>query len=201
MYSKPIFINKPNDRISVRYQTQNNIQYIDYWISRSMAVDGLIIIKHKNSLYCLIVKRSKKMKDEPLKYCIPCGYLDFNETLFDAMIREVYEETGFYINNYQNCIINDNQKPFIIKDDPKYFKQNVSFIYLTLMDFDKYNYELPLYVQDHDTWEIEYAEWMKISDLYKNNFMNNQFAFNMEETIKKAVDYITDNKIFDEKRD
>lgn len=201
MSQKPIFNNKPNDRISVRYETQNNIQYIDYWISRSMAVDGLIIIKYKNSLYCLIVKRSKKMKDEPLKYCIPCGYLDFNETLFDAMIREVYEETGFYINNYQNCIINDNQKPFIIKDNPKYFKQNVSFIYLTLMDFDKYNYELPLYVEGHDTWETEYAEWMKISDLYKNNFMNNQFAFNMEETIKKAVDYITDNRIFDGKKD
>lgn len=199
MNQKPIFKNKPNDRISVRYQTEYNVQYIDYWISRSMAVDGLIIGKYRNDLYCLIVKRSKKMKDEPLKYCIPCGYLDFNETLFDAMIREVYEETGFYIKDYQNSIINQNEIPFIIKDDPKYFKQNVSFIYLTLMDFDLFNYELPLYVQDHDTWEIESAEWMKISDLYGNNFMNNQFAFNMEETIMKAVEYIKTNNIFDGK--
>ena len=198
---KPTFNNKTNDRISVRYQTENDVQNIDYWISRSMAVDGLIIGKYHNELYCLIVQRSKKMRDEPLKYCIPCGYLDYNETLFDAMIREVYEETGFYINDYKNIIINDNQVPFFVKDDPNYFKQNVSFIYLTLMDFDLFNYELPLYVKDHDTWETESAEWMKISDLYKNNFMDNKFAFNMDETIKRAVEFVTTTKIFDGKRD
>lgn len=70
------------------------------WISRSNSVNALILVEEKGTLKdyhygskFLLVKRSDKM-NEGGKWCMPCGYLDWNESLEDAVAREIYEETG-----------------------------------------------------------------------------------------------------------
>jgi len=40
--------------------------------------------RHKNSIY-------------PEKWCLPCGYMEYNETYVEAAIREVKEEVGILI--------------------------------------------------------------------------------------------------------
>ena len=68
--------------------------------SRSVAVVGVIVAIDKHTslsylgckdIYVLAEKRSRNM-DSPGKWCLPCGYLDWDETGPEALIREVYEE-------------------------------------------------------------------------------------------------------------
>lgn len=61
------------------------------WLSRSVAVVGLIRINNKY----LMVKRGPKCPDEVGKWVLPCGYLDNDENLSEAMMRECKEETSF----------------------------------------------------------------------------------------------------------
>ena len=103
---KPKFNNVPNKHLVLKYESIN----LDYWISRAVAVDALVFMLVDDDILVLTVKRSDKMRDEPGKYCIPCGYLDFSETLFDAMQRELYEETSLYLPDYQDLIAFDNGK-------------------------------------------------------------------------------------------
>ncbi len=45
----------------------------------------------------LLGKRSEK-SIYPYKWCLPCGYIEYEETYIEAAIREVKEETGVSIN-------------------------------------------------------------------------------------------------------
>lgn len=45
----------------------------------------------------LLGKRSEK-SIYPSKWCLPCGYIEYDETYIEAAIREVKEETGVSIN-------------------------------------------------------------------------------------------------------
>jgi 8-oxo-dGTP pyrophosphatase MutT (NUDIX family) len=44
-------------------------------------------------MYVLSTKRSSNMIDEPYKMCVPCGYLDWDESGPEAALRELQEET------------------------------------------------------------------------------------------------------------
>ncbi len=54
----------------------------------SLTVDGIIFIDKK---ICLI-----KRKNEPFKgkWALPGGYIEYSEKVEDAVVREIYEETG-----------------------------------------------------------------------------------------------------------
>ena len=72
----------------------------EFWISRSVAVAVIIYFKDiNNNFFVLTEKRGKGCPDFVGYYCLPCGYVDWDETLEDAVIREVYEETGFMLTN------------------------------------------------------------------------------------------------------
>lgn len=58
---------------------------------RSLAVDGLLIEDDK----ILLVKR--KNQPEQAKWALPGGYVDFDETVETACIREFKEETGLLV--------------------------------------------------------------------------------------------------------
>lgn len=56
--------------------------------SPKITVDGIIIRDNK----ILLIKR----KNEPFKdkWALPGGFVEYNETVEDAVIREIFEETG-----------------------------------------------------------------------------------------------------------
>ena len=72
----PKFNNIPNNHIQIRYETPNDVQNIDYFISRAVAVVGVVLASTDDGLKVLVVKRSHLMPDEPNKLGLPCGYLD-----------------------------------------------------------------------------------------------------------------------------
>lgn len=99
----------------------------EWWISRSVAVVGCIFTFLNGKWHVLANKRGKGTPDFQGMWNMPCGYLDFDETTADAVIREVYEETGVKVNPASLYFWK-----FI--DSPTHDKQNVSFRYYSIAD-------------------------------------------------------------------
>ena len=100
----------------------------EYWISRSIAVVIAVFAKDKiaNDDFVLVVQRGIGTPDPEYvgAFCMPCGYLDFDETCTQAAQRELVEETGlmFPISDFKLVSIND------IPESDK--RQNVTFRYV-----------------------------------------------------------------------
>lgn len=169
---------KFNNRQNKPYNTENGV----IWASRSVAVTGVVFVKliNKNEIYILLTKRSMSMEDEAGKWCIPCGYLDWDETIAEATNREIYEETGFSVELYKD-ILTFEVPMFNIDDNPNSsIRQNISFSSLKI--YEKVN-ELPLILSS--TNESDANKWVSISNL--DNYI---LAFNHITIIKKALTYL-----------
>ena len=151
----------------------------EHWISRSIAAVVCIIAKDKSGdEYVLAVQRGKGTPDPEYvgKYCMPCGYLDYDETVTQAAQREVKEETGltFPVTDFKLVTINDN--PF---DDKR---QNVTFRYLVKSDILVNELELMFTTKNSEKDEVSGIRFIKLSniELY-------EWAFNHETLIKEIV--------------
>lgn len=151
----------------------------EHWISRSIAAVVCIIAKDKSGdEYVLAVQRGKGTPDPEYvgKYCMPCGYLDYDETIAQAAQREVKEETGltFPVTDFKLVTINDN--PF---DDKR---QNVTFRYLVKSDILVNELELMFTTKNSEKDEVSGIRFIKLSniELY-------EWAFNHETLIKEII--------------
>ena len=105
----------------------------EYWISRSIAVVVAVFAKDKisNDDFVLVVQRGTGTPDPEYigAFCMPCGYLDFDETCVQAAQRELVEETGlmFPISDFKLVSIND------VPESDK--RQNVTFRYVVKSSF------------------------------------------------------------------
>ena len=97
------FNNVPNEEIT---DTQGR----KHWISPSISVDGLIVVNG----FVLVIKRSDAMTNAGL-WCLPCGFMDWNETPSNACIRELYEETGVDVRAF-DVINKDSHRPHALND-------------------------------------------------------------------------------------
>ena len=79
-----------------------------HWISPSASVDSLLVV----SGFVLVTKRSIYMTN-PNMWCIPCGYMDWNEDYLRGAMRELHEETGVDVR--EHIITNkDYNRPYSI---------------------------------------------------------------------------------------
>lgn len=179
---KPIFKNKPNEHLQIKYQ---NID-LDVWLSRSVAVVGIVMAITQNDTYILIAKRSKTMVVQPSLVCIPCGYLDWNESGHDAMVREVFEETSLYLPDIKKySVFTNDKKPILINDSPITDKQqNVSLIYLSVFDFIENELKFPIEVEKFNCAETDWVKWISLTEFYDNNY---EWAFNHDSVIKDTI--------------
>lgn len=138
-----------------------------HWISRSVVVVCSIFWQD----YFLIVRRGKRVL-ETGKWCLPCGYLDYDETIEECAIRETWEETGIDLRNYKHQIQLD-----YINSDPTTQNQQIGFHYLIEVSSDE-RPQIDLSVVDSN--ETTDAKWIKITDIdqYK-------FAFNHDKKMLK----------------
>jgi 8-oxo-dGTP pyrophosphatase MutT (NUDIX family) len=136
----------------------------------------------------LAVQRSAKM-DNPFKWCLPCGYLDWNESCRQAMVREVYEETGLYLKDpyiIEKTVRNNGGKPFRIQDDPnKDAKQNVSFSYVTVLNFSDEN--IPWEVEQFVTDEAFQIKWIPLAS---ESISNLDWAFDHDSVIIETENFL-----------
>lgn len=189
------FNNRPNDRIRIQSSNVN----IDYWISRAPAVVGMIFAKTIEGTKILVIKRSKNMRNEPNKYGAPSGFLDWNESGYDGMMREVYEETSLYIPDYEKYVtFSNDKKPFMVIDDPNEDKnQNISLFYIIMLDFtiENSNIDLcPYYIENYKNKETSMVCWLHLSDFQGSADKDLPWAFNHNDKIHSAINYYIKNK-------
>ena len=147
------------------------------WIARNIAALVIIIGYNKEGkTYVLANKRGPKTPDPEFRgcWCMPCGYLDYNETIKEAAVREVFEETGVKL-NANNLIL------FYINDNPNDDKrQNVTFRYRCTI---KENIEdINLTSKNSEEEEVSSIKWIPIDDID-----NYKWAFNHDKIIKEEV--------------
>lgn len=156
------FYNTPNEMIKTADGRE-------VWISRSVAV-AVILHRfefHPFKRYVAISKRAAGCPDAVGLWCLPCGYLDWDETGEDAVIREVWEELGINVSGAR-------PKFWDVSTDPSNNRQNVSLYYSVLSDCIVTETFKP------NPDEVEEAVWMDLSDIGKYTF-----AFNHDKRIKK----------------
>ena len=131
----------------------------ELWISRSVVVICVVArITDDNKIEILAEKRGPLVSATG-QWCFPCGYLDYDEDLTDAVIREVQEETGYTLERKDVKFIDINSKP-----EGK--KQNVGIRHIAFIDNDKKqisDFEL-------DTNEVTELKWIEIGESVGNIF-------------------------------
>ena len=196
MTTKPEFNNRPNDHIRFGFdsKTYEKPIKIDYWISRAPAVVGIIFtLGLEGGVRVLVIKRSKNMREEPLKFGAPSGYLDWDETGFEAITREVFEETSLYLPDYSPFLMyNNNKQPFYVQSDPTKDKnQNVSLTYVMVYNFKDSPDFFPEEIEKYTDRETAKVEWLNLNNFYNTD--NREWAFNHDERIKMAHEYYNKN--------
>src|ERR1035437_10782098 len=161
------------------------------WISRAPALVGVIFMLHTDGVHVLIIKRSNIM-DEPNKYAAPSGYLDWNETGYEGITREIYEETSFYLPEYEKfCVFDNNKESFFTQTDYKVDKkQNVSLYYILTYNFTKDVDKFPKFIENYHCNETSEVKLMPMKEFYNNQL---DWAFHHDERIKQALEYFNKN--------
>jgi 8-oxo-dGTP pyrophosphatase MutT (NUDIX family) len=162
----------------------------ELWYSRSVTVVGLVVAesKNSNSLYVLTTKRGKNCPDEVGKYCLPCGYVDFDETTEEAMSRELYEETGIYLSSNGWNLIKCSSQPV--------GNQNINLLYKFTPKDDEILYITDLRLKQittPDFGEVEEVKWMElkwddsISEFNYTEIDKTDWAFNQKYILKNFI--------------
>ena len=115
------------------FQVEDKTTGKKYWISRAMAVCGIVIVRdNNNNYYVLVNKRGEGAPNYKGCWNLICGYLDWDETLKEAVSREVLEETKVDIppSLWEFTYLADDPN----KDD----LQNVTVRYKTIITMDQF---------------------------------------------------------------
>ena len=109
--------------------------------------------RHKNSIY-------------PEKWCLPCGYIEYNETYEEAAIREVKEEVGILI----------SPKGIINVVSNKLISNINSLVIVLIAEYNEYEKIIP----GDDITEVSFFNMNKLPPLAfdADNFIINKYRKN-----------------------
>lgn len=158
MSVSPQFHNRPNARI----ETQDG-RTLHHARANAVVAEICLYDIQRQTWSILLMQRGLQDAEFAGYWALPAGYLDWDETLYQAMQREVYEETGLWLPvvlAHAPVVIAD-PKPWRINDAPTDQKQNLAFHYAVLFAWSSADYP-PLSVQSEDPRETLNAKWVDI---------------------------------------
>lgn len=159
-----MFKNKPNKFLR---DERGKVQ----WISRSVAV--VAVVKWQDKF--LVVKRGPAVSN-PNKWCVPCGYLDWDESANECVVREVYEESGLDLRNYD---VTGLEQPYELVTEPGVnWKQDIAIHFLVTINSETEPVTDYSKVDDEETLDIK---WITVDEL-----PNYKFAFNHDKRVLKC---------------
>ena len=172
-----------------RHNIAHNIGDRIVWESRSVAVVGVIFIMKGNMGYVLVSRRGPKAADFQGKMNLIAGYLDWDETGTDAVIRETWEETGFNIKDaikkYKTLNLN-LYEPWAVSTNINENRQNISLRYGLVFEL-KENEDFPILTTKHNEidGESEDPMWLPLSDIdkyewaFRHNYVINSYILKL----------------------
>ncbi len=178
-----------NNRENERIVTEDGREV---WLSRACAVVAQICLYNTTdkTWHMLLGKRGSGTPDFQGYWCFPCGYLDWDETLTQGMIREVWEECGFYLpslSEHPNFIYSENPSvqgtievteiPWHVSDRPTSRTQNISFHYAIICKWDGSNFPV-LSNKYCEPNEVDDLGWFTVEEV-----SNITLAFNHNECL------------------
>lgn len=161
-----------------------------YWISRAVAVTGVIMASDGNDFWFLLERRGPGCPDNVGKLCSVCGYLNWDETRLDALKRETYEETGLKVSD-------DQVLEFETIDDPgRDTKQNIVTRYLIAYNYEDLQKALSDGTINTDTKSRggegdEVSEFVFLSLKEIDTLESDDFAFGHKEMIHEILESIS----------
>lgn len=148
----------------------------EYWISRSVAVViKLTALDELGNKYVLAIQRGKGTPDPEFvgSWCLPCGYLDYNETIKEAARRELFEETGLWFSENAFSLIGINDKPHADK------RQNITFRFIvdSQIPIERLNQIITdIHSEKDEVSDIKFISLKEVND-YKWAFNHDKLIF------------------------
>ena len=182
--TKPKFNNRENEKVTLG---DGRVVFL----ARSTAVVGTILCIDGDTTYALMVERGEKV-DNSGKWCMPCGYLDWDEDFSEAVRREVFEETGLDISSLHEThqvLHSDLESPYYVESSPNSHRQNVSCHFGILIKGPV----PPVQTSDGlESGEISRIEWVNITAIPTNENLEasglaDYFAFDHNDKLNRFV--------------
>jgi 8-oxo-dGTP pyrophosphatase MutT (NUDIX family) len=179
----PIFKNRPNEQIVT---TDGRKLYH----SRSVAVIMVLLGQQDDGYYVAIEKRGTAPGlDKQGLWCLPCGYLDWDESGPEGIARELWEEVGIDVRMIKDSLDGKYlNQPWFVKTDPDENRQNVTLRYGMV----SYTLRLPVLNANNDCEpnEVAEAKWIPLKDIGKY-----EFAFKHNEVIMQFLTKLKNEKL------
>lgn len=158
-----------NNRQNVCYQTTCGKEL---WHSRNVAVCAMVIRPNPDDdskLQVLIGRRGKDVTDSGL-WCMPCGYLDWDETIYEAARREIFEETNLLVDL-------ESLELAEVDSRPEKARQNVT-VHFNCFALETEGHDLT----PKNFGEVEEILWMDLGD--EDDF---EWAFDHKERVSSLI--------------
>ena len=159
-----------------------------YWISRSVTVLPVVLFvlsgkeepEKGDRIFVPLGKRGEDLPDEVDKWGLPGGYLDWDETATEAVIRETYEELGLNLLEIRDrCqkFQGDFEQPYFVYSLP-HRKQNVTLLFALMFWVDS----LPELKPQVSSGEVQEAKWFELDTAVQTNL-----AFGHDKIIRDCL--------------
>jgi ADP-ribose pyrophosphatase YjhB (NUDIX family) len=156
----------------------------EYWISRAVAVVGVVIgVKNGNISSFLVSQRGPGCPDFIGSWACTCGYLDWDETAEEGVVRELYEELGI------NVPISKVNLWKVITDPKRDSRQNVILRFVIPIEQDKLDEMVEISKKAIINSESRGGESDEVSDIKLisvTDIPNYTWAFNHDDVILEA---------------
>ncbi len=154
----------------------------ELWISRSVTVLAILVVIYNGKAYVPLNKRGPDLPSEVGKWCLAGGYLDYDETIGGAVVREVWEELGLDLTEIQakHRLEGSLDQPSLVFSEPRR-SQNVTMHY-PLMVFLSQGAELPKLTPQVSTGEVTDVGWFTL-----DKALEMELAFNHQDILRRCL--------------
>jgi 8-oxo-dGTP pyrophosphatase MutT (NUDIX family) len=187
-----------NTKFKNRQNTCHNIsEGKTVWEHRSSAVVTHVVIQKQMSededdiqYFYLIGKRGNGVDNSGLLN-IPCGHIDWDETLEEAAKREIWEECDFDVDAFTDKIgLSFLKQPWFVNSQPTENRQNIA-LHTGILFVLNQNENFPtLSLVNMEKNECMDATWMNIDDI--ENSDASLWAFNHNIMCTNYMNYISE---------
>jgi 8-oxo-dGTP pyrophosphatase MutT (NUDIX family) len=156
------------------------------WVSRSVAVAVSIYALVNGKLCILANKRGKGLPNHAGQWNVVSGYIDYDETLLQACVREVHEETGIDISDVRLELME-------IDDKPARENQTILFRYCGFLRKEQLA-KSSITSQYAEKDEVDDIKWIPVDDVEQYEWTSTNHMLK----IKNYANYMLNELLHDE---